>query len=135
MSANLYDSVVNTTVVADGARNFVDDQMLTNVSAVHSELFYPMGLRVVHPLMQLAFDGEQPCSLSVVEGPGRCEFLCLLSSEVSQGYSCACPPWKIPNGTLCESELLSNSGGQVGCGQVGCGKMCCNSRQVATTSN
>ena len=105
MSTNIYDSM-NMTVVANGRGYYEDDMLLSNVSVVHSDLFYPMGIRVVHPLLQPEFDGEQPCSLSAVKGPGQCEFLCLLSSEVSQGYSCACPPWKEPDGTLCESELF-----------------------------
>ena len=101
MSASTYRAR-NLSLLEDASMNF-DDQILTNTTVVHQELFYPMGLQVVHPILQPSYVSEDPCSRAARQGLG-CQFLCLLSSEDVYGYSCACPTWKQPNGRVCESK-------------------------------
>lgn len=60
-------------------------QLSQNVSEVYTELFFPTDLHVVHPVLQ--FRESNPCEVD----NGGCEYLCLLSSEKEEGYSCVCP--------------------------------------------
>ena len=92
----------------------LEEHLTQNTSNVHKDLFYPMGLRVVQPALQPPYVGENPCDRASSTGSG-CQFLCLLSSEREEGYSCACPTGTEigPNGTECNGmcELVSQSHG------------------------
>lgn len=79
----------NLSEVEDGI-SAQEEQLTQNQTDVYSNLFYPMDLRVVHPVLQPAYHGGNPCR-SGANGNGDCTFLCLLSAEKSRGYSCACP--------------------------------------------
>ena len=60
----------------------------------------PMGIRVVHQVLQPA--GDDKCR----SDNGGCSGLCLLSSANKQGYSCVCPAgYRLAeNGKDCEGE-------------------------------
>ncbi len=87
--------------------SIIEEQLLQNTSTVQKGLFYPMGLRVVHPVLQPPYVGEDPCKRASRMGNG-CQFLCLVSSEREEGYSCACPTGTEigENGTECNGECI-----------------------------
>jgi len=80
-----------------------------NTSTVHDSLYSPTGLRVVHPVLQPSYPGENPCDRAT-RTEKRCQFLCLLSSEREEGYSCACPTGTElgADGTECNGRCLLN---------------------------
>lgn len=95
----------NISQVEDGI-SAQEDQLTQNRTDVHSNLFYPMDLRVVHPVLQPWHPGGNPCARGS-NGNGGCNFLCLLSAEKQQGYSCGCPTGTelSSNGIDCHSKL------------------------------
>ncbi len=100
-SASLQDGH-NFSVLEDGT---LQEHVPGNVTTLYQDLFYPMGVRVVHPLLQPETEQLEPCSMASLLGK-ECEYLCLLSSESAEGYSCACPPGKKANGAYCESKSI-----------------------------
>ena len=75
---------------------------LENVTEVQTNLFRPMDIHVVHPLIQR--NASNPCAVE----NGGCEYLCLLNLDHPEGYSCACPTGikLASNGKDCECELI-----------------------------
>ena len=72
-----------------------------NVTDVHTDLFNPMDLHVVHPVLQPS--SNNPCGLD----NGGCVYMCLLSSVADEGYSCSCPTGikLAPGGKNCQRKL------------------------------
>ena len=64
-----------------------EQQLMQNATDIATELVFPMDLHVVHPVLQQPL--ANPCQGEVPNG--GCEYLCLLSAEVSEGFVCACP--------------------------------------------
>lgn len=92
---------VNLTQVED--RTSAQERLLTqNITDVMTNLFYPMDLHVLHPVLQPT--SPNACG----EDKRGCEYLCLLSSESTEGYSCACPTGRrlMEDGRGCESKWV-----------------------------
>ena len=108
----LYWSDLNRLAIVsiekDVGRNFSEielaqeQQLSQNVTDVHVNLFSPSDLHVVHPVLQPGQDN--PCG----SDNRGCEYLCLLSSETIEGYSCTCATGVklAANGKNCQSKLL-----------------------------
>ncbi len=93
-------SIVSTVKRAGGnvSNGTLQEQQLSqNITAVHMNLFYPMDLHVLHPVLQYPL--VNPCG----ENIGGCEYMCLLSSENQAGYTCSCPTGikLMPDGKQC----------------------------------
>lgn len=82
---------LNQSRIEDGI-SAQEDQLMQNQTDVQTNLFYPMDLRVVHPVLQPSYPGGNPCG-TLMDGGGRrgCSYLCLLSAVEPSGYVCACP--------------------------------------------
>ena len=76
--------------------------LMQNATEIQTNLFFPTDLHVVHPVLQPP--APNPCG----SDNGGCEYLCLLSSEREEGYSCACPTGieLKENGKDCKCEYI-----------------------------
>ncbi len=84
-------SISSVTKGVGRNRSTIEDaemlQLSQNATDVQANLFFPTDLHVVHPILQYSL--ENPCGRG--QANGGCEYLCLLSAEEEEGYSCACP--------------------------------------------
>lgn len=80
---------------------------LESVVEVQTNLFRPMDIHVVHPLIQRA------ATTLCASDNGGCEYLCLLNADLPEGYSCSCPTGRelASNGKNCNRELMLLGGG------------------------
>lgn len=86
-------SIVSVTKSVGRNRSLVEDsvaaqqlQLTQNATDVITDLFFPTDLHVVHPVLQPPM--ENPCERGVANG--GCEYLCLLSAEAEEGFTCRC---------------------------------------------
>jgi len=103
-SENLYwtDRNGNRSVISTSSARFPSPR---NLLSGFTLSFIPLGIEVVSSSRQLL--GTNPCGSS----NGGCQYICLLSSQTSVGYTCACPDDLIldSNGRDC----LTPSSGQL----------------------
>ena len=74
----------------EGGISRQENQLIQNQTNVQSNLFHPMNLRVVQPVLQPSYPGGNPCGPHS-DGNASCLYLCLLSAVDQKGYVCACP--------------------------------------------